>query len=290
MSTYTPYPQPEPPAPPNPEPRRSGATKPIMIIIAVIGALALIGVVVTTLLGSIVGLTSRGSASQTANTTGVTQLDLNSNAGDVKIIFDDVDQATLDATGQHADRWDLIRRGDILAINAPETWWSWCWFNCEGTEVTVTLPQELNNGNLNAELDLNAGRLDVTGNFNDLAVELNAGEINVDGAARTLQTEVNAGNANLQLADVKTATFEVAAGRIDSELTGTAPTTTEIDVSAGQLILELPDTEYAVVSDSSAGSLNNNLRGAPDAANRITVDIAAGDVTLKAATASATDQ
>ena len=35
MSTYTPYPQPEPPAPPSPEPRRSGATKPIMIIIAV---------------------------------------------------------------------------------------------------------------------------------------------------------------------------------------------------------------------------------------------------------------
>ena len=279
MTTHTPYP--EPPAPPSPEPRRSGATKPIMIIIAVVGAIALVGILVTTLLGSIVGLSSQGSASQTADTTGVTQLDLNSNAGRVDILFDDVDQATLDATGQHADRWELVRRGEVLAINAPEAWWSWCWFNCDGTEITVTLPQELNDGSLNAEMDLNAGQLNVSGSFNDLAVELNAGEINVDGTARTLQTEVNAGNANLQLTDVETATFEVAAGRIDSELTGTPPTTTEIDVSAGQLILELPDAEYAVVSETSAGSVNNNLRTAPDASNRITVDIAAGDVTLR---------
>ena len=284
MSTHTPYP--EPPAPPSPEPRRSGATKPIMIILAVVGGIALVGILVTTLLSSIVGQSSQGSASQTANATGVTQLDLNSNAGNVNIVFDDVDQATLDATGQHANRWELVRRDEVLAINAPDTWFSWCWFNCEGTEVTVTLPQELNDGSLNAELDLNAGRLDATGNFNELAVELNAGEINVDGAARALQTEVNAGNANLQLADVETATFEVAAGRIDSELTGTAPTTTEIDVSAGQLILELPDAEYAVATDASAGSVNNNLRTAPDAANRLTVDIAAGDVTLRPGTPS----
>lgn len=281
MSTYTPYPQPEPPAPPSPEPRRSGATKPIMIIIAVVGGVTLVGILVTTLLASIIGLSSQGTASQSANTSGVTQLDLNSNAGMVNIMFDDVDQATLDATGQHADRWELVRSGDTLSINAPEQWWSWCWFNCDGTEVTVTLPQELNDGSLNAELDLNAGQLNVNGSFNDLAVELNAGEINVDGTARTLQTEVSAGNANLQLADVEAASFEIAAGRIDSELTGTAPTTTDIDVSAGQLILELPDAEYAVVSDASAGSLNNNLRTAPDATNRITVDLAAGDVTLR---------
>ncbi|WP_344725115.1 hypothetical protein, partial [Agrococcus terreus] len=159
MSTHTPYPQPEPPAPPNPEPRRSSATKPIMITLAIVGALALVGVLVTTLLSSIIGLSSQGSASQTADTTGVTQLELNSNAGNVNILFDDVDQATLDATGQHADRWELVHRGDTLAVNAPDTWWSWCWFNCEGTEVTVTLPQELNNGTLNAEFDLNAGRL-----------------------------------------------------------------------------------------------------------------------------------
>lgn len=280
MSTYTPYPQPEPPAPPNPEPKRSAATKPLMIIIAVIGAITLVVLLVATLFSSLVGL-SRGSANQTANTTGVTKLDLNSNAARVNIAFDDVDQATLDATGQRADRWQLNRRGDTLSVRPPEMWWSWCWFNCGETEVTLTLPQELNDGNLNAELDLNAGRLDAEGSFNELSLELNAGEMVVDGTARALQTEVNAGRAELQLADVETASFEVAAGRIDSDLTGTPPTTTEIDVSAGQLVLGLPDVEYSVITDASAGSVNNNLRTAPDAANRITVDIAAGDVTLR---------
>ncbi|HJF13417.1 MAG TPA: DUF4097 domain-containing protein [Enteractinococcus helveticum] len=284
MSTYTPYPQPEPPAPPSPEPRRSGATKPIMIIIAVVGAIALVGILVTTLFTSIIGLSSQGSVNQTAHTSGVTQLELNSNAGRVDILFDDVDQATLDATGEYANRWELTRDGDVLAINAPDQWWSWCWFNCDDTHVTVTLPQELNDGSLNAEMDLNAGQLNVSGSFNDLAVELNAGEINVAGAARTLQTEVNAGNANFQLADVEAAAFEISAGRIASELTGTAPTTTDIDASAGQLILELPDAEYAVVSDISAASLDNTLRTAPDAANRITIDLAVGDVTLRPGT------
>lgn len=279
MSTQT-TPPPHTPTPPPPEPKRSSATKPIMIIIAIIGAITLAVVLVTTLFGSISGL-SRGSASQTADATGVTELKLNANAANVNIAFADVDEATLDATGQRANRWELNRSGDALSIHSSEMWWSWCWFNCAETEVTVTLPEELNDGSLNAELDLNAGRLNATGTFDQLAIELNAGEVDMEGAARALVTEVNAGDANLRLADVETVSFEVAAGRIDSELTGTAPATTEIEVSAGQLILAMPDADYDVVSDAAAGNLNNNLPTAPDATNRITVDVAAGDVTLK---------
>ena len=164
MSTYTPYPQPEPPAPPSPEPRRSGATKPIMIIIAVVGAIALVGILVTTLFTSIIGLSSQGSSTDSSYQRG--NGGLNSNAGRGGYSVRRRRSGYLNATGSMR-MVGINRDGDVLAINAPDQWWSWCWFNCDDTHVTVTLPQELNDGSLNAEMDLNAGQLNVSGSFND---------------------------------------------------------------------------------------------------------------------------
>ena len=61
-------------------------------------------------------------------------------------------------------------------VDAPSRWWHWGWFgnNNGDSHVTLTLPSELNDGSLNADLELNAGRLTATGDFQQLAVELNA--------------------------------------------------------------------------------------------------------------------
>ena len=283
MSTqYTPY---ETQPVPDPEPRRSNATKPLMILLAVIGGVTLVVVLATTVFSSAIGLSS-GSATQSANATGATELEVDADAARFDLEFAAVNEATLEATGVGADRWELTRNGDTLQVQAPNRWWNWCIFGCNDREsqVTLTLPQTLNDGSLNADLDLNAGRLFADGDFNELSLELNAGEATLDGTARTLDAQVNAGSANLTTADVETANLEVAAGRLTTTLTGTPPTSTTIEVSAGRLDLTVPDGPYAVTSDVAAGNLDNQLTTTTEAPHRIAVEVAAGEVTLRPAT------
>lgn len=267
---------------PTPRPQRSSATKPLMILFAIIGGVTLLAILLTTVFASVIGL-SRGSATLTADTSGVTSLDVDASASRFDLEFDDVTEATLETSGLNATRWDMHRNGDELVVEAPSRWASWCIFTCDNgdNQVTLTLPEELNDGSLNAELGLNAGRLFADGDFDTLSVELNAGEVNVNGTTRALDAELNAGSANLNLADVDTANFEVAAGRLTAELTGSAPTTTDIEVNAGRLLLTLPNDSYTVTSDVAAGMLDNQLGNDATAANSIAVEVAAGNVTLQ---------
>ncbi|GAA4476516.1 hypothetical protein GCM10023190_14170 [Enteractinococcus fodinae] len=277
---YTPY-ETQPPLP-DPAPRRSNATKPLMILLAVIGGITLVVMLTTTIFSSVLGL-SRGSATLAADTAGVTALDVNASAGQFTLEFAEVNEATLETSGVSADRWELTRHDTTLVVDTPSRWFSWDWFgaNSGDNRVTLTLPEELNDGSLNAELDLGAGRLIATGDFDQLVVELNAGEARVEGSARGLDAQTNAGSMNLNLADVESSSFEVAAGRINAELTGAAPTATEIEVSAGRLDLTLPDETYAITSEVAAGNLDNRLNTANESQHQIAVELAAGNVRLR---------
>jgi len=276
---YTPY-ETQPPAP-DPEPKRSSATKPLMIILAVIGGITLLVMLATTIFSATFGF-SRGSAALAANTDGVTALDVRAAGSRFDVEFADVNEATLETSGIRADAWELTTHDATLVVDAPNRWWDWgpFWTGDDETRAVLTLPTELNDGNLDAKLDLDAGQLLATGDFDELTLNVNAGDAEVNGTASSLDAELNAGSANLALADVETAAFDVAAGRLDAELTGTPPTSTEIEVAAGQLDLTLPDAPYAVTSEVAAGDLDNRLNVVSDAESRIAVEIAAGNVVL----------
>lgn len=266
----------------NPGPNRSSATKPMMVLIAVIGGIVLLAVIATTVFSSAVGL-NRGSATTTADTTGISTVNIDANATTFNLEFADVSEATLETYGLNADGWHLGREGNELLVHAPDRWLNWCFFNCglEDNQVTLTLPQELNDGSLNAQLELSGGQLVADGDFDRLEVELNAGEVNVNGSARELDTQVNAGSGNLNLADVEAAELEVSAGRLITDLTGEAPDQVNAEVSAGRLDLTVPDTEYAVNSEVSAGDLDNQLQTASSATHRIDIEVSAGNATLR---------
>ena len=270
-------------APAPPEPKRPSATRPIMVLVAVIGGLTLLVIMLTTIFSSAIGL-NRGAATTTADATGVTSLTVDAGASRFDVEFSDVDEATLETNGLNADRWNLTRQGTDLTVEAPSLWTNWCLFNCSnnGTQVTLLLPEELNDGNLNADLDLSAGRLNATGDFDQLVFELGAGEANINGSARALDAQLNAGSANVHLADVETAELEVSAGRLNTELTGTAPNAVDADVSAGRLDVTLPDVAYAVDSDVSAGNLDNELQTSSASDHQIDVQVSAGNATLRA--------
>ncbi|HIY85945.1 MAG TPA: DUF2807 domain-containing protein [Candidatus Yaniella excrementavium] len=265
----------------NPEPPRSGATKPIMLIIAIIGGFILLAVAATAVFSSATSF-NRGSANLTADTTGITGVNLEANASEFNLEFSNVSQATLRTDGVNAENWQLRREGDELLVTAPDQWFGWCLFNCNFDEnrVTLTLPEELNDGSLNADMDLSAGRLTAHGNFDQLNVELGAGEAIVNGTADALDAQLSAGSARLQLADVQTAEFDVSAGQLTTELTGSAPETVNAEVSAGELNVTLPDTQYAVTSDISAGDLDNQLQTSSGSNHQVHVELSAGGATL----------
>lgn len=266
----------------NPEPQRSSATRPIMILLAVIGGVTLLAFIVTSGISSALGL-NRGAETMTAGTSGVTGVNVDANASRFNLEFGDVSEATLQVNGLNANSWELSRDGDELLVQAPDQWLNWCFFNCnlDDNQVTLVLPQELNNGQLNAEMELSAGQLEATGDFDRLEVDVGAGEANINGSANELDAQMSAGSANMHLADVQTADLDISAGRMIAEFTGTAPEAVNAEVSAGQLDVTLPDTAYAVDSQVSAGNLDNQLQTSSGSNHRVTVELSAGNAILR---------
>src|SRR5699024_5385403 len=134
---------------------------------------------------------NRGVANLTADTTGVTGVNIEANASEFNLAFGDVTEATLRTDGVNAENWQLRREGDELLVTAPAQWFNWCLFNCnfDETRVTLTLPEDLNDGSLIAEMDLSARRLIADDNYDPLQVELRAGEATVNGSANVLDAQ-----------------------------------------------------------------------------------------------------
>ncbi len=258
-----------------------GATA-ITVVTAVIGGIALLGSGATAAVAASGDLV-RTDTVQTLDVTGITGLDLDVTATDVRIEFGGVSEAELAVTSGRGRTWTLERDDDELLVRSPDSrfgWWFGNWFDDEET-VVLTLPEELQDAGLDASLTLNAGSLTVSGTFAELDVEVTAGDLTVDGAATALDAQLSAGGADILLDGVKTADFGVSAGDLTVELTGTAPTDTTIDVSAGELDLTVPEGGYRVTQSVSAGTLDNELDQDSDARRTIDVSVSAGTVTLR---------
>lgn len=267
-------------APDAPATRPSGASA-ITITIAVFGGLALLGAGGTAAVAATTDLV-RSDSMQTVDVSGVTTIDLDASASDMRVEFGDVTEAELSVIGDRGGAWTLQREGDELTVKSPDSpfgWWFGNWFEGEETAV-LTLPDDLQGSDLDASLTLDAGSLDVRGEFGDLDLQVSAGDLTVDGSAEVLDVQVSAGGADILLDGVSEADLGASAGDLTVELTGSAPTRTAIDVSAGTLELTLPDEEYSVVQEVDAGTLDNELEQSSSARHAIEVSISAGTVTL----------
>lgn len=264
---------------------RTAAVTAITVVTAVIGGAALLGAGATAAWGASTQLASRSVGQATSlDATGVTELDIEAGAADFILKFDDVSQAQLEITGTTRGDWTMRRDGDELIIRHPEFafgWWINGWFGDE-VVATLTLPNSLNNGRLDADLNLSAGSLRANGNFDELDVEVSAGEMRVEGSAKSVSANVSAGRANLFIDGVTEAELSVSAGKLIAELTGKAPAEVSVDVSAGNLELTLPDAEYAVTHEISAGNFDNGLRTNSASRNEVSVTVSAGSAQLHA--------
>lgn len=288
MSTITPLP-PVPPAPPN-APASAGGTPPptrnasrvIAILTIALGAAVILGAVGSAIWSTVAAASVR-TETRTVDVAGVESLRVAVDAASLRIEFADVPEATLDVTsGLGVGRWTFERTGDELTVETPRRFGPGWIFGGE-VRATLTLPQELEGAELDAALELSAGELTVDGGFDDLGVDVGAGTFAVDGSARTLTAELSAGGADIELSDVTEADLSVSAGAIEARLTGTAPRSVTVDVSAGSLDLRLPDAVYDVRSDVSAGDFENGLQTERGARNVVDVTVSAGSATIVAA-------
>ncbi|MHC9045437.1 DUF4097 family beta strand repeat-containing protein [Microbacterium saperdae] len=264
--------------------RSSGATA-VMIVTAVVGGIALLGsggAAAAAAAGSIRS-TSTPDSVQTVSIDGVTGIDLSADASSMRVEYGDVDEAELAITNGRGAAWTFERDGDELVVRSPEGVWGWwfgSWFGDEEVAV-LTLPESLQGKSLDADLTLNAGSLDVLGDFGVVDINVNAGALDVEGSATSFEVNMNAGRADVLLDGVDEADLGVSAGDLTVELTGTAPSRTSIDVSAGSLDLTMPDVEYDITQDVSAGSLDAKVEQSPSARRTIDVSLSAGSATIR---------
>lgn len=264
--------------------RSSGATA-VMVVTAVVGGLALLGAggtAAAAAAGTIVS-SSRPDSVQTVGVDGIGSIDLDADASSMRVEFGDVDEAELAITNSRGTAWTFERDGDELVVQSPQGvfgWWFGNWFGDEEIAV-LTLPESLRGAQLDADLTLDAGSLDVVGDFGILDVSVSAGALDVEGAARELDVQMSAGRADILLDGVDQADLGVSAGDLTVQLTGTPPSQTSIDVSAGSLDLTVPDVEYAITQDISAGTLNAKIDEASSARRTIDVSLSAGTATIR---------
>src|SRR3546814_15297462 len=98
----------------------------------------------------------------------------------------------------------------------------------------------------------------------------------ISGSAEELTADASAGRADIDLEGVRSADLQLSAGDMNARLGGQAPSEVRVSVSAGTLVLTLPDEAYDVSSDVSAGGFDNQLRTASGASSRVIVEVSDG--------------
>ncbi len=260
------------------------SSRTIAIVASVVGGVVLLGVGATAAVATFGSMNASNSGgTQSLDVSGITGIEVESNAADFELVFADVSEAQLDVSGNSTYRWEMSVEDGDLVIDSKRGFFDFCigWCNMGEQQVTLTLPNELDSGKLDAELQLNAGTLNASGSWNDLAIEVAAGALEFDGSANSLDTSVSAGRAILNVEGARTADLEIAAGQLIAELTGRTPDEVSVDVSAGKLELTVPADVYDVRSDVSAGSLDNRLDTSSRSSHRIEVSVSAGSAVLR---------
>lgn len=220
-----------------------------------------------------------------ADVSGVTNIDIDTSASDLRLEFGDVSEATLTVNSDRQDgvsRWELERDGDELSVSQNGGWFGWGFqFGPDGDELAVlTLPQELE-GKVNLSIDVSAGNATVDGDFMTTVLDVGAGFIEFSGSASDLSTNVSAGHVLLDANDVETLAVEVSAGEVEGAVTGTAPLSSEFVVSAGSITLTMPDEAYRVDTQNDWGDANVDVETSSRATNTISIELNAGDITLR---------
>lgn len=224
---------------------------------------------------------------------GITRIDVDSSAARFVVSCEWPEEKSSEefvlSTSTGGQEWRMKRSGDTLEVEPVSRWFGA--FSMVGLRsdslqsVALLLPTSVCEGTnvLDADLEVAAGDLAVEGDFRDVDLSVGAGQVRFDGAAESLEVDVSAGEAVLYLSDVQMADLSVAAGSLRGSFDGVAPSRVNIEVSAGDAAIWLPDEVYSVKSEVAVGGFENGLRTDNSVANHeIFAEVAAGHLILRA--------
>lgn len=201
-------------------------------------------------------------------------LSLDAEAGDVYVIYDDVEKITVDYFTDDKIKVEVSEKNGTLSIEQNITF---SLFATYGGEITVRIPQ--NKTDISVEAELAAGTISVKDlTVTALDVDLDAGEAEISNVtAQNLKLDVDAGSAACKNSVANTAELSVDAGEITlqncaatvlfaevdaGEITANGLTSDKItaSVSAGEITLNLTGVkaEYTLTKNVSLGSCNFN--------------------------------
>ena len=245
------------------------------------GGLLIVVVVVVALWGAVSSSRVRDYDPQSVTGDGVTKLVLDSPVGDVSVVCDTTDDFVL-IQKQVTEKWELQRDGDTVKVARPSKPWFFRlgMFLRHDDKVTLTVPQAACQQNLDAELSMSAGDLNVDARFDALKVEVSAGNADIKGEANNVAAQVSAGGLTLNLNSSEQVEVDMSAGNLSGAL-AQVPESLKLDMSAGDVNLALPSGNYQVNSDISAGDFNNQLSIDPNGATtQVDIKMSAGNVGL----------
>ncbi len=193
-------------------------------------------------------------------------------------------EAELEVTSSWgAENWRFERDGDTLEVASPDRlgWFGWRgWFGDGGADAVLLLPAALEG--LDADVSLAAGQFVTDGDFGELDLSLAAGSFDVSGSAESLSADVSAGTRHARARWRRRGGADGQRRFARRRAHRHGPDVIEADVSAGTLRMTVPEGDYDVTSDVSAGEFENEIGSTPGASSTIRVQVSAGQAVLKA--------
>ncbi len=298
MSTEQPS---NPPQPSSPDPSwsaadervRSGPPAPVgrrvrwwIPVVAIVGLLLIaVAVVLATRMGQGGAGEPQRATVGAADLEGLKSLVIRSETGRVHVVFDDIDAAQLEFTpgdGLGDPRLEhRVRNGtlDVRIEHRPVWPWQWPFGQFTPAALTVRLPDELR-GRLLLDLTGSAGRAEVDGEFRDVELELTAGGLELRGSADRLTVTSTAGSLNIVDYRADEVEIESTAGSVDLELS-VLPSRISLTSTAGSQRVLLPDGEYRIDAEATAGKVNLDAPSDPDADRIYRFRSTAGSITIE---------
>lgn len=266
------------PTTPTPPPRTSWVAS----LVAITGVIVIAVLVLQAVGFALSAAGGTRNAIYAADVDGVTALDVDLTSGDLTITFDAVPEATLEVTStgwRNRVDWTLEVDGGRLVVHEDDDLWFWPDFGRSHTSAELVLPAALE-GAISGDLDVSAGTMEVDGDLAEVTIDVSAGSLTFVGASTSIDAKVSAGEATVITSDPDTVAVRVSAGRFHGTVTGEPPARTDVNVSAGDATLRLPDAAYAVTGEVSAGDRTIDVRTDPGSEYQLHVQVSAGDATV----------
>lgn len=254
----------------------------ITITVAIIGGMVVAGTVTSAFFVNLRDVL-RDETTITQSVAGVTSLRVDMDSVGMEIEFGDVSQAELRVQSKgftKAGTWQLVTEGGELVVERVGGSRSGGGFGEE--ELSLTLPESLENGELDAQINVSSGAATIDGDFGDLVIETNSGASNFEGSAANLSLTTGSGASNIDAEVSGDVVLAANSGALNAVFGGTAPKSTDISLESGFGSISLPKGTYKLETGlSESGMANVNVQQSDSAKNTLSVSVGSGFLTVE---------